>query len=60
MNGKTNHCVYNINLHTIKKKYFWGSGILDKALHGSFTRGRRLPWKVEYLRPQVLAPKKAA
>lgn len=36
------------------------SGILDKAVNGNFTKGRRLPGKVEYLRPQVLAPQKAA
>ncbi|SHJ11916.1 RNA-guided endonuclease InsQ/TnpB family protein [Desulfofundulus thermosubterraneus] len=36
------------------------SGILDKAVNGNFTKGRKLPGKVEYLRPQVLAPKRAA
>ncbi|SHJ38873.1 transposase, IS605 OrfB family, central region [Desulfofundulus thermosubterraneus DSM 16057] len=44
----------------IHRDVLGASGILDKALDGSFTRGRRLPGKVEYLRPQVLAPQKAA
>ncbi|NHM28795.1 IS200/IS605 family element transposase accessory protein TnpB [Desulfofundulus sp. TPOSR] len=44
----------------IHRDVLGASGILDKALYGSFTRGRRLPGKVEYLRPQVLAPKRAA
>jgi len=36
------------------------SGILDKSVNGGFTRGRKLPQKVDYLRPRVVAPKKAA
>jgi len=34
------------------------SGILDKSVSGSFTKGRTLPSKVEYSRPRVLTPKK--
>ncbi len=44
----------------IHRDVLGASGILDRALHGSFTRYRKLPGKVEYLRPQVLAPKRAA
>jgi putative transposase len=36
------------------------SGILDKSVNGNFTKGRKLPEKVDYLRPKVLAPKRAA
>jgi putative transposase len=32
------------------------SGILDKSVNGKFTKGRKLPEKVEYTRPKVLAP----
>jgi putative transposase len=32
------------------------SGILDKSVNGKFTRDRRLPERVEYSRPKVLAP----
>jgi putative transposase len=32
------------------------SGILDKSVNGSFTKSRRLPERVEYSRPKVLAP----
>ena len=33
------------------------SGILDKSVNGDFTKGRIIPTKVEYFRPNVLAPK---
>ncbi|NLI12707.1 RNA-guided endonuclease InsQ/TnpB family protein [Pelotomaculum propionicicum] len=36
------------------------SGILDKSVNGKFTKGRKLPDKVEYTRPKVVRPKKAA
>lgn len=36
------------------------SGILDKSVNGEFTKGHKLPTKVEYTRPKVLAPVKAA
>ena len=36
------------------------SGILDKSINGKFTKGRKLPKKVEYMRPKVVTPKKAA
>ena len=36
------------------------SGILDKSVNGGFTKGRKLPEKVAYSRPNVLAPKKVA
>ena len=36
------------------------SGILDKSVNGKFTKGRELPEKVEYTRPKVVTPKKAA
>lgn len=36
------------------------TGILDKSVNGSFTKGRKLPEKVKYLRPKVVTPKKAA
>jgi len=36
------------------------SGILDKSSNGKFTKGRKLPEKVEYTRPNVVTPKKAA
>lgn len=36
------------------------SGILDKSVNGGFTKGRKLPEKVEYARTKVVTPKKAA
>jgi len=36
------------------------SGILDKSVNGKFTKGRKLPERVEYTRPKVVMPKKAA
>jgi putative transposase len=36
------------------------SGILDKSVNGKFTKGRKLPEKVEYTRPMVVTLKKAA
>lgn len=36
------------------------SGILDKSVNGKFTKDRKLPTKVEYTRPKVVVPKKAA
>jgi putative transposase len=36
------------------------SGILDKSVNGKFTKGRKLPEKVEYARLKVLALKKTA
>jgi putative transposase len=36
------------------------SGILDKSINGNFTRDRRLPEKVEYIRPMVVTLKKVA
>lgn len=36
------------------------SGILDKAVNGNFTKGRKLPEKVKYMRPRVVTLKKAA
>jgi len=36
------------------------SGILDKSVNGKFTKSRKLPKKVEYTRPKVVTPKKAA
>jgi putative transposase len=36
------------------------SGILDKSVNGGFTKGRKLPEKVAYSRPNILAPKKVA
>lgn len=44
----------------IHRDVLGASGILDKCVNGGFTRGRKLPAAVEYLRPQVLAPKRAA
>lgn len=36
------------------------SGILDKSVNDTFTKGRKLPEKVEYTRPKVVTQKKAA
>lgn len=44
----------------IHRDVMGASGILDKYVNGGFTRGRKLPAAVDYLRPQVLAPKRAA
>ncbi|SFG28363.1 putative transposase [Desulfotomaculum arcticum] len=36
------------------------SGILDKSVNGNFTKGRKLPEKVKYMRSRVVTLKKAA
>ncbi|OAT79480.1 transposase [Desulfotomaculum copahuensis] len=44
----------------IHRDVLGASGILDKSVNGGFTKGRKLPVTVDYLRPKVLAPKRAA
>ena len=44
----------------IHRDVLGASGILDKSENDGFTKGRKLPATVNYLRPKVLTPKKAA
>jgi len=36
------------------------SGILDKSVNGNFTKGRKIPEKVKYMRSRVVTLKKVA
>lgn len=44
----------------IHRDVLGAGGILDKSINGRFTKGRKMPASVDYLRPKTLAPKRAA